>query len=161
MNWLDIILILVLAFFAFLGWKRGIIRAALILAGLILGVFIAGCFYVPLGDGLPISNTTTARIVAFLIIFLTILAVALVAAFLLRKTIAAVKLGCLDRLLGALFGFVVGAVICGVLLALAAHLLNAYEPIRQSWIASILLDRVPVLLVILPDEFDTVRAWFH
>lgn len=161
MNWLDIILILVLAFFAFLGWRRGIIRTALILAGLILGVFIAGCFYVPLGDRLPISNITTARIVAFLIIFIAVLAVAFVVAFLLRKTIAAVKLGCADKVLGALFGFVVGAVICGVLLALLAHFLNIEAPISQSWIASILLDRVPALLVLLPDEFDVVRSWFQ
>lgn len=131
------------------------------LAGLILGVFFAGSFYVALGDRLPISNATTGRIVAFLIIFLATVAVAIVATFLLRRTIALVKLGCVDRLLGALFGFLVGAVICGVLLALAAHLLNANEPIRQSWIASVLLDRVPVVLVLLPDEFDAVRDWFH
>lgn len=161
MNWLDVILILVLAFFAFLGWRRGVIRAALILAGLILGVFIAGCFYVPLGDGLPISNITTARIVAFLIIFIAVLAVAFVVAFLLLKTIAAVKLGCADRALGALFGFVVGTVICGVLLALLAHFLNIKAPISQSWIASILLDRVPAVLALLPDEFDVVRGWFQ
>jgi membrane protein required for colicin V production len=161
MNWLDIILILVLSFFAFLGWKKGLIRAVLILAGLILGVFIAGRFYVPLGDGLPISNATTARIVAFLIIFIAVLAVAIVVAFLLRKTIAAIKLGCADTVLGALFGFVVGAVICGVLLALFAHFFNVETTIGQSWIASIVLDRVPALLAILPDEFDTVRAWFQ
>lgn len=161
MNWLDIILILALAFFAFLGWRKGIIRATLTLAGLILGVFIAGRFYVLLGDGLPISNTTAARIVAFLIILIAVLAIALVVAFLLRKTIAAIKLGCADRALGALFGFVAGAVICGVLLALFAHFLNVKATIGQSWIASIFLDRVPALLVLLPDEFDTVRAWFH
>ena len=98
---------------------------------------------------------------AFLIILIAVLAVALVVAFLLRKTIAAVKLGCADKALGALFGFVVGAVICGVLLALLAHFLNIGAPISQSWIASILLDRVPALLALLPDEFDVVRAWFQ
>ena len=111
MNWLDIVLILVLAFFAFLGWKKGLIRAALILVGLVLGVFIAGRLYVLLGDGLPISNTTTARIVAFLLIFIAVLAVAVATAFILRKTIAAIKLGCADRALGALLGFVAGSAI--------------------------------------------------
>ena len=161
MNWLDFILILVFAFFAFLGWKRGVIRAAFILAGLILGVFIAGRFYVLLGDGLPISNTTIARIAAFLVIFIAVLTLAVVVAFLLRKTIAVIKLGCADRVLGALFGVVVGAMICGVLLALLAHFFNVETTIGQSWIASVLLDRVPALLAILPDEFDTVRAWFQ
>jgi len=161
MNWLDIILILALAFFAFLGWRRGIITAAFVLVGLILGVFIAGRCYVLLGDALPISSTTAARVVAFLILLIAVLALSLVAAFLVRRTIAAIKLGCVDRALGAVFGFVAGAVICGVVLALFAHFFDVRATIGQSWIASILLDRVPALLVLLPGEFDNVRGWFQ
>lgn len=161
MNWLDIVIILVLAVLAFLGWRRGIIRAVLTLAGLILGVFLAGRFYLPFANWLPISSVTGARIVAFIIIFIAVLAVAFVVAFLLRKTIAAIKLGWADGILGALFGFLVGAVICGVLIAFFAHFFNIGVTVSQSWLASILLDRIPVLLALLPDEFDAVRTLFH
>jgi len=161
MNWLDIILVVVLVVFAFLGFRKGIIRAAVILAGMVIGVLIAGYFYVDLGDWLPGSNTTTARIIAFLIIFIAVLALAIVVALALRKGAAALKLGFADRVLGALFGFVAGAVICGVIMALFAHFFDVESTIGQSWIASILLDRVPALLALLPKEFDGVRAWFQ
>lgn len=161
MNWLDIVLILVLALFAFIGFRRGLIRAVLILVGLVLGVFLAGHFYVPFSNWLPIANITAARIVGFIIIFIAVIAAAVIVASLLRKTIALIKLGWADRILGALFGFVAGAVICGALLALFAHFLDVEGTVGQSWIASILLDRIPALLVLLPDEFDAVRRFFQ
>ena len=162
MNWLDIVLILVLALFAFLGFRSGIIRAALILAGLVLGVFLGGRLYVPFANLLSfIPSVTAARVVAFIIIFIAVLAAAVVAAFLLRKTIATIKLGWADRILGALFGLVAGALICGATLALLAHFFNIEGTVSQSWIASLLLDRVPVLFALLPDEFDAVRSLFE
>ncbi len=160
MNWLDIILLLALLLAAFIGFRRGIIKVVLILAGLILGVFLAGRFYSSFADRLPIGNDTAARILAFIIIFIAVIAAAFVLAFLLRKTIATIKLGWADRLSGAIFGFIAGAVICGALLALFAHFLDIEGTVGQSWIASILLDRVPALLALLPDEFDSVREFF-
>jgi len=161
MNWLDIVLILIFAVFAFLGFKRGLIRAVLILVGLILGVFLAGRFYLAFSGWLPIANVTAARVLAFILIFVAVVAVACVVAFLLRKTISAIMLGWADRLLGAVFGLVAGAVICGALLALFAHFLDIEGTVSQSWIASILLDRVPLLLALLPEEFDAVRGFFQ
>jgi len=160
MNWLDIILILALAFAAFIGFRRGIIRTVFILAGLILGVFLAGRFYSSFADRLPIGNDTAAKIFAFIIIFVIVIAAAFVLAFLLRKTLATIKLGWTDRVLGAIFGFLAGAVICGVILALFGHFFDIKGTVGQSGVASILLDRVPALLALLPDEFDSVRAFF-
>ena len=160
MNWLDIILILALAFAAFIGFRRGIIRAVLILAGLILGVFLAGRFYSSFADRLPIGNDTAAKIFAFIIIFIAVIAAALVLAFLLRKTLATIKLGWADRALGAILGFLAGAVVCGAILALFGHFFDIEGTVGQSGVASILLDRVPALLALLPDEFDSVRHFF-
>jgi membrane protein required for colicin V production len=162
MNWLDIVLFIVLAVCAFLGFRRGLIQAVLILAGLVLGVFLGGRFYSPFADLLSfIPSVTAARVVAFIIIFIIVIAAAVVAAFLLRKTIAAIKLGWADRVLGALFGLTAGAVICGASLAILAHFFNIEGTVGQSGIASLLLDRVPVLLALLPDEFDAVRSFFE
>ena len=160
MNWLDIILILALAFAAFIGFRRGIIRVVFILAGLILGVFLAGRFYSSLADGLPIGNDTAANIFAFIIIFIAVIAAASVLAFLLRKTLAVINLGWADRVLGATFGLVAGAVVCGTVLALFGHFFDIEGTVGHSGVASILLDRVPALLSLLPDEFDSVRAFF-
>jgi len=161
MNWLDIILIVALFLATFIGFRWGTIRVAVILAGLILGVFLAGRFYSSFADWLHIGNDTTAKILAFIIIFIAVVAAAVVLAFLLRKTIATIKLGWADRLSGAILGFIAGAVICGALLALFAHFFDIEGTVGQSWIASVLLDRVPALLALLPDEFDSVRDFFE
>jgi len=161
MNWLDIILLLALLIAAFVGFRRGIINVVLMLAGLILGVFLAGRFYSSFADGLPIGNDTAAKVLAFFIIFIIVIAAAFVLAFFLRKTIAAIKLGWADRFAGAVLGFIAGAVICGALLALFGHFFDIEGTVGQSWIASVLLDRVPALLALLPDEFDSVRNFFE
>ena len=159
---MDIIIILVLAALAFLGWRRGIIRVVLLLAGLILGVFLAGRYYASLSGWLSfIPSITAARITAFIIILLAVIAAAFVVAFLLRRTLALVRLGWADRFLGALFGFLAGAVVCGVLLTLLTHFIDIEGTVSQSWIASLLLDRIPVLLALLPQEFDSVRSIFQ
>jgi membrane protein required for colicin V production len=161
MNWLDIILLLAFILATFIGFRWGMIRVVLILAGLILGVFLAGRFYSSFADWLHIGNDTAAKILAFIIIFIAVVAAAVVLAFLLRKTIATIKLGWADRLSGAILGFIAGAVICGALLALFAHFFDIEGTVGQSWIASVLLDRVPALLALLPDEFDSVRDFFE
>ncbi|GAI66173.1 unnamed protein product, partial [marine sediment metagenome] len=48
MNWLDIVIIVAIAIPTFIGLRMGIIKAALSLAGLIVGVILAGLYYVPL-----------------------------------------------------------------------------------------------------------------
>lgn len=161
MNWLDIILLMALLLAAFIGFRRGIINVVLMLAGLILGIFLAGRFYSSFADRLPIGNDTAAKVLAFIIIFIVVIAAAFVLAFFLRKTIAVIRLGWADRLAGALLGFIAGAVLCGALLALFGHFWDIEGTVGQSWIASVLLDRVPALLALLPDEFDSVRDFFN
>ena len=45
MNWLDIVLIAVLALATFLGFRRGIIAMVLPIVGLIIGIVLAGHYY--------------------------------------------------------------------------------------------------------------------
>jgi len=52
MNWLDIVLIVAIAIPTFIGLRIGIIKAALSLAGLIVGVILAGRYYVLLSQQL-------------------------------------------------------------------------------------------------------------
>ena len=42
MNWLDIVILVFVAIAALIGLKIGLIKAALSLAGIILGIFLAG-----------------------------------------------------------------------------------------------------------------------
>lgn len=161
MNWLDIVLIVVLALFILSGLIQGFIRTALALAGLIVGIFLAGRYYVAFGNWLPIANTNIANIVAFAIIFIAVMVAAVLLAFFLRKIISLIMLGWADKLLGALFGLVLGALFCGAVLTLLTRFLTIEATVGGSWIATMLLDRFPVVLALLPEEFDAVREFFQ
>ncbi|MGB2798939.1 MAG: CvpA family protein [Dehalococcoidia bacterium] len=161
MNWLDIVLIVVLALFILSGLIQGFIRTALALAGLIVGIFLAGRYYVAFGNWLPIANTNIANIVAFAIIFIAVMVAAVLLAFFLRRIISLIMLGWADKLLGALFGLVLGALFCGAVLTLLTRFLTIEATVGGSWIATMLLDRFPVVLALLPEEFDAVREFFQ
>ena len=160
MNWLDIVIIVSIAVSTFLGLKTGIIKAVLSLAGLIVGVLLAGRYYVPFSEQLPfISQDNIANIVAFAIIFIGILILARVLASLLKWAASAILLGWVDRLVGAIFGFVLGAIFCGAMLAIWVKFLSV-GIIAESVLAQVLLDYFPLVLTLLPDEFDAVRSFF-
>ena len=161
MNWLDIVIIVLIAIPTLIGLKIGIIKAALSLAGVILGTILAGHYYAALAEQLTfISQANLAKIAAFAIILIGVMLIAGVLAAVLKWIVSAVMLGWVNRLGGAIFGFLLGAVFCGALLAIWANFLGT-EIITSSGLATILLDRFPMVLALLPEEFDAVRSFFH
>ncbi|MFH1650783.1 MAG: CvpA family protein [Chloroflexota bacterium] len=160
MNWLDIIIIVIIAIPTVVGLKMGIIKALLSLAGVILGVILAGRFYSQLAGELTfITEENLAKIVAFAIIFLGIMIIAGVAAGILSKIVSMMLLGWVNHLGGAAFGFLLGGIFCGALLAIWAKFLGTGAIIDSS-LAPILLDKFPSVLSLLPGEFDAVRDFF-
>ena len=63
-------------------------------------------------------------------------------------------------LAGAALGFVLGAIFCGAILAIWVKFLGA-GAIADSGIATLLLDRFPLVLALLPSEFDGIRSFFQ
>ena len=118
MNLLDIVIAVALIIPIFTGLKQGLIKAALSLAGLIVGVILAGNFYQQLAGVLGfISNEDIANVVAYILILVAVMIIATVVATLLKFTAKAVLLGWVDHLGGAVFGLLMGAIFMGALLA--------------------------------------------
>ena len=163
MSWLDLVIVVVLAVGAFFGLRMGIIKAVLSLAGVIVGVVLAGQYYVALADVLPFFSETSsaAKIVAFAIILIVVMAIAVVAARFLKWAASAMMLGWVNHLGGAALGLVLGAIFCGALLAIWVKWLGAGDTITESMIAPVLLDKFPNVLALLPDEFDAIRSFFQ
>ncbi len=162
MNWLDIVILVVVAIVTFIGAKAGIIRSVLSLVGLIGGVILAGRYYALLAERLTfIQQENIAQVVAFAIILIGIMLIATLLGMLLTQLISAVRLGWVNHLGGAIFGLALGAMLCAVLLTLWGNFWGENEIIRQSILASILLDRFPAVLALLPDEFDAIRSFFY
>ncbi len=162
MSWLDIILIVLIAGATLVGLRIGIIKAVLSLIGVIVGVILAGRYYVALAEQLTfIPQANLAKIVAFAVILIGIMLVAGVLASVLKWITSIIMLGWVNRLGGAIFGLVLGATFCGALLAIWVKFLGIADPIAESGLASLLLDNFPIILALLPEEFDAVRSFFH
>jgi membrane protein required for colicin V production len=162
MNWLDIVILVAIAIATFLGLRMGLIRAVLVLAGIIVGVVLAGRYSVPLSQHLTfIPGEGVAKAVAFAIILIGVMIIAAVLAWLLTWAAKAIMLGWVNRLGGAIFGLLLGVLFCGAFLAMWVNFIGMTEAIAESTIATILLDRLPMVLALLPGEFDDVRSFFH
>lgn len=162
MYWLDIVIIVLVAISTFIGLRIGIIKAVLSLVGVIVGVLLAGRFYSALAGGLTfIPQETLAKIVAFAIILVGVMLVAGVLASVLKWLASIVMLGWVNRLGGAILGLVLGAIFCSALLAMWTKFLGIQGFIAESGLATLLLDRFPMVLALLPEEFDTVRSFFR
>ncbi len=163
MNWLNIVIIVALAISTFLGLRMGIIKAVLSLVGVIVGVVLAGQYYVALADVLPFFSETSdaAKVVSFAIILIVVMVIAAVAARFLKWAASVMMLNWVNRLGGAVFGLALGAIFCGALLAIWVKWLGVGSTITESIVSAFLLDKFPLILALLPDEFDAVRSFFQ
>lgn len=162
MNWLDIVIVVILVISLAGGVRNGAIKSILSLAGVIIGVVLAGRYYTPLAGILTfIPSAGAARITAFIIILIAAIIVFTIIAELLTKLVSAILLGWLNRLLGAMLGVVLGGIFISAILAIWIKFTNNTGFIADSAIASILLKYFPVILSLLPAEFEPVRSFFR
>jgi membrane protein required for colicin V production len=161
MNWLDIVTIVVMVLLGIAGLRQGIIRTAFGIAGLIGGIVLAGRYYQPFAALLSTSGATWAKIAAYAIILVATLIVAGVIGWLVAKLAHIVMLGWLDRLVGFIFGIVIGGLLCAAVLAILLEYCPGTGPtISQSVIAKFFVEEFPLLLALLPKEFDPIRNFF-
>ncbi len=162
MNWVDIVLVIAIAISALIGMKKGVIGIALTLAGLVLGVFLAGRYYILLSQYLSfISHAGLVKVAAFAIIFIGVMVIAGVLARLLGKIASAIMMGWANRIGGGVLGGILGAIFCGAFLAMWVKFLGMTQVIAESRIAPILLNQFPRVLALLPGEFEAIRFFFQ
>ena len=162
MNWLDIVIIVVLVASIFSGGKNGLIKSLLSLVGLVVGISLAGRYYLTLAERLTfIPQEKAAHIVAFAIILIGVMVVAALVGWILTKIISAVMLGWVNGLGGIVFGLVMGALSVSTLLAIWVKFFGMNQAVSDSGLASLLLNQLPVILALLPPDFDVIRSLFE
>ncbi len=160
MNWLDIVIIVLLVASIFSGLRAGLIKSVLSLAGLIVGISLAGRYYLALAERLAfIPQDKAAQIVAFVIILMAVMIIAGVVGVLLNWVISSLMLGWVNRIGGAVFGLALGALSISVLLAIWVKFLGITGIVSESSLASLLLNQLPTVLALLPAEFDMIRSF--
>jgi len=145
MNWLDIVIIVVIALLGFAGLRQGLIRTVFGIAGLIGGIFLAGRYYDELASLLFPPGAIWSNIAAYALIAIATLVVAGVIGWLLAKLVNFAALGWLDRLVGCILGVVIGGLLCAAILAIAVKYYPGMETtINQSLIARVLVGGFPL-----------------
>ena len=162
MSWLDIVILILLVVPILIGLKIGIIKVLFTVAGMIVGVVLAGRFSESLAGSLTfISDPRWANVAAFAIILIVVMIIASILAGVLKKITSAVLLGWVNRLGGAVLGFVMGFVFCGAILSIWVKFLGIGDSVSDSALANLLLDNFPIILGLLPAEFDSIRSLFQ
>ncbi len=132
MTVLDWVLVVVWAGIALGGFFKGAVRIVFGLGGAALGIWLA----VVVGPDLGVSLTGTVNSewlvfgLAYLIPFVVVSLLCLLAGWGMEKTLEGLKLGCLNRLLGAVLAGAAAAAVLAVLLVSAVRLspeLAAFE----------------------------------
>jgi len=162
MNWLDIFLLVLLFVPTLIGLRKGLIRAALSLAGLLIGVVLAGRLYEPVSKIFGFfNNEKAADIVAFLLILSLVMLIAFLLARLLKSVLSLVLLGWVDNAGGAILGFLFGFFFLGAILAICVKLFGS-DLVTGSFMCRFMLDYFPVVLGLLPGDFgQDVRNFFQ
>jgi membrane protein required for colicin V production len=113
MEWVDWIILAGLLISTVGGLAQGFFRSFFGLAGLVAGFMIATWNYARIGKiFLPIVRVeAVANAIGFLVIILLVMLMGAVVGGSLEKTFRWAGLGCIDTLLGAVFGFFQGVVI--------------------------------------------------
>jgi len=125
MTFFDLIVLALVGASLIAGALRGFVRALIATLAILAGVIVAAQSYETAGAALRALNVVASNAAAnacgFLLIIGITLALGFVAGHLLKSGLKRARLEWLDRVLGALFGFLRGmAVCCVVYLALTA-----------------------------------------
>lgn len=159
MNWLDLILLVLLGLSAFSGLMRGLIKTVFSILGVIVAIVLASHFYDDVSGWFGFAENAVFNIFAFLLILVLVMVAATLLANMVRVAASSLLLGWVDRLGGAFFGLLIGAVLLGAVLSLWVKL---FSPgiVNESAIAAFLASKFPLVLAILPSDFDNIGDFF-
>ncbi len=114
MNWLDILLIVILAITVVIGAIRGFLRQVIGIMAVVIGLILSIKYYAQGAEIFRfISNQVLANFLGFFLIFIVVLCLGWVINILLAKAVRG-PFKSLNHFLGAGLGFVKGLLICGI-----------------------------------------------
>ncbi|ADV83279.1 CvpA family protein [Terriglobus saanensis] len=155
LNVLDWIFLGALLTSVVMGFLRGLVRSLCSLAGIVVGIVLAGWYAQKLS--LPLGRWITpplaAQVVAFLAISLGTMLLFALAGRIIRGTMQVVGLGFADRCAGALFGLLRGyLVVAATLLPLAGYLPQT-DLAKRSFLLPSFLEGAHEISFVLPRNF--------
>ncbi len=149
MNWLDIVILIVLAVGVLNGVQRGLFRQIFLLIGIVVGFLVASPLYSPFASYLGfIPDKNWQNVVAFAIVMLVCMGVFVLSGESLQRRTSGDSSGSMSVLLGGFLGLLE----TGIIVAVALNVLVKYPvlgvapAIKASAVATALLDRAPAII---------------
>jgi len=169
MSVFDVALLVILAGFVFYGLFFGLIRTLGSLAGVIVGAWLASRFYLEVFawvKDLSFGFNNLGKVVVFIILFALINRLVCFAFMILDKTFNIISiipfLKSINRLAGAILGLLMGGLVLGLILYIAARytVFNSFfgDWLVNSEVASRLVKFATVLTPLLPEVLKKLQS---
>lgn len=156
MNFLDIIIVIVLAISFFFGLGTGLVRGIFSLLGIIVGLVLARQFYTAFSDSMA------TQVLTFIIISAVVTGVISLLGSIVKKVLHVMMLGWLDHLGGALLGVVIGGTLIALALLAYLHFFGPNSTITSSVVSRLLMDKLSWVLGLLPGKFaEPLKSFFY
>jgi len=152
-NWIDVILISILALTTILGVVKGLVKQVFGLLAVIIGLILALGFYSQASRLYLrfIANEVLAHFLGFLTIFLIVLCVGWVSSYTLSKFIKG-PLKLLNNILGGGLGFLKGVLICGVVVFALLVFPISKKALKESALSLVCLQMTRAIISLIPKE---------
>lgn len=168
MNWLEILFLIIIAYYTWSGFKSGFIRTLGGFLGFLVGIFFASRYFVPIAASwqwLFFGNDILAKFFIFVFLFVVIgklfklLTYILDKAFNLLRFVPFTKL--INKFAGAIFGLLEGSLIVGLIVYFIVRFpLNEalLIKIESSEIARQLLKFAEILTPLIPEALTKMKV---
>lgn len=156
MNWLDLILVLIVGASVVSGFRKGFLKIGIGFAAVVIGFICASWTYGTVAASIDpyVRSSSVAKLLGFLAVLAAIMVLGAIVSALLGRLFRLVGLSWLDRLGGAVFGFVRGMLICVVLvmilLAFSPTMTN--DSVANSWTAPYVVETSRLVSKVTPHE---------
>ncbi len=162
MNWVDILIVLVIALAAFSSLRTGFLRQALSLIGVVVGIYAALTHHTTVARPFEAltGSAALANIVAFVLILIGVWWAFGMLAALTRNALKAWGLAWTDNLMGMLTGLLAGLffTVCFLLLFIRVPVLAIQNSVRESALAGLIFQALPHLRQLLPGGLGVFRV---
>ena len=159
MNWLDYLLLTIMVVTAIVGIFKGFVKQAIGLVAVVAGLILACLYYEQTASVFQtfVKNQLVSNFLGFLLIFIVVLIAGGILGHLLTKAMIG-PLALINRLFGALFGFLKAVLICGILLFALVSFEIAKPAVEASILAPACLGVTRAVINLIPQD---LRAKFN
>lgn len=157
MNGFDVIIAMPIAFFAWLGYRNGLVREILGIVGVVLALFIGFQYAGPATNWFNTETVEKSEYLpyfTFVIIFIVILILIRLTIFFMEEFLSVLMLSVPNRILGSLFGILKASLFISIALIIFDTVEVPDKDVRQSSFT------YNTLFGVAPKAYDTV-AFFY